>query len=60
MKGLTGPLKIPKQIPVFFLPIIAGAICGVTGFLPELLGLGTDTIRSLIEKPDYIGYLVFF
>ena len=31
MKGLTGPLKIPKQIPVFFLPIIAGIICGFTG-----------------------------
>ena len=60
MKGLTGPLKIPKQIPVFFLPIIAGGICGVVGiFLPELLGLGTDTIRSLIEAPTYIGYLVF-
>ena len=59
MKGLTGPLKIPKQIPVFFLPIIAGAICGITGiFLPELLGLGTDTIRILIEAPSYIGYLV--
>ena len=59
MRGLTGPLKIPKQIPVFFLPIIAGAICGVTGiYLPELLGLGTNTIRSLIESPDYIGYLV--
>ena len=58
MKGLTGALKIPKQIPVFFLPIIAGAICGITGiFLPELLGLGTDTIRTLIEEPSYIGYL---
>ncbi len=60
MKGLTGPLKIPKKIPVFFLPIIAGGICGVVGiFLPELLGLGTDTIRSLIEAPTYAGYLVF-
>ena len=56
MKGLTGPLKIPKQIPVFFLPIIAGIICGFTGiFLPELLGLGTDTIRSLIETPTNVG-----
>ena len=56
MKGLTGPLKIPKQIPVFFLPIIAGIICGFTGiFFPELLGLGTDTIRSLIETPTSIG-----
>ncbi len=59
MRGLTGPLKIPKQIPVFFLPIIAGTICGVAGiFLPELLGLGTDTIRTLIEGSSYIGYLV--
>ena len=50
--------KIPKKIPVFFLPIIAGTICGVTGiFFPELLGLGTDTIRFLIEKPNYLGYL---
>ena len=58
MKGLTGPLKIPKKIPVFFLPIIAGAICGITGiFFPELLGLGTDTIRTLIEEPGYISYL---
>ena len=58
MKGLTGGFKIPKKIPVFFLPIIAGTICGVTGiFFPELLGLGTDTIRSLIEKPNYLGYL---
>ena len=32
MKGLTGPFKIPKQIPVFFLPIIAGAICGITWY----------------------------
>ena len=38
MKGLTGAFKIPKQIPVFFLPIIAGTICGITGiFLPEVI-----------------------
>ena len=59
MKGLTFNLKIPKQIPVFSLPIIAGAICGITGiFLPELLGLGTDTIRLLIDKPNYFGYIL--
>ena len=41
-----------------YVPIIAGAICGITGiFLPELLGLGTETIRSLIEETDYIGYI---
>ncbi len=59
MKGLTFNLKIPKKIPVFSLPIIAGAICGITGiFLPELLGLGTDTIRLLIDKPNYFGYIL--
>ena len=59
MKGLTFNLKIPKQIPVFSLPIIAGAICGITGiFLPELLGLGTDTIRLLIDKPNYFSYIL--
>ena len=59
MKGLTFNLKIPKLIPVFSLPIIAGAICGITGiFLPELLGLGTDTIRLLIDKPNYFGYIL--
>ncbi len=58
MKGLTGRFKIPKKIPVFFLPILAGFICGVTGiFFPELLGLGTDTIRSLIEGPQEIKYV---
>ena len=58
MKGLTGPLKIPKQIPIFFLPIIAGTICGILGiFLPELLGLGTETIRKLIANPGDTSYL---
>ena len=46
MKGLTFNLKIPKQIPVFFLPIIAGYyLWFYRDFFPELLGLGTDTIR---------------
>ena len=59
MKGLTFNLNIPKKIPVFSLPIIAGAICGITGiFLPELLGLGTDTIRLLIDKPNYFSYIL--
>ena len=59
MKGLTGAFKIPKQIPIFFLPIIAGAVCGIVGiFYPELLGLGTETITSLIETPNNLSYLV--
>ena len=62
MRGLTGYLPIPKKIPIFFLPIIAGLICGTFGlFFPELLGLGTDTIRNLIERsqaPNYIFLLL--
>jgi CIC family chloride channel protein len=58
MRGLTGFLPIPKKIPIFFLPIIAGSICGVVGlFYPELLGLGTGTIRLLIEQPHSLAYI---
>ncbi len=58
MRGLTGFLPIPKKIPIFFLPIIAGSICGLVGlFYPELLGLGTSTIRLLIEQPYSISYV---
>ena len=58
MRGLTGFLPIPKIIPIFFLPIIAGCVCGFVGlFYPELLGLGTATIRLLIEEPYSISYV---
>ena len=58
MRGLTGKLPIPKSIPVYLLPIIAGTICGVTGlFLPETLGLGTNFIRNIIESPMSIDYV---
>lgn len=58
MRGLTGYLPIPKRIPPYFLPIVAGVICGIVGlFLPETLGLGTGFIRSLIEKPVEINYV---
>ena len=58
MKGLTFNLKIPKQIPVS-LPIIAEQFAELLEFfLPELLGLGTDTIRLLIDKPNYFGYIL--
>ena len=49
MRGLTGYLPIPKKIPTFLLPIMAGIICGLVGlFVPEVLGLGSETIRSLL------------
>lgn len=58
MRGLTGFLPIPKKIPIFFLPIIAGSICGIVGlFYPELQGLGTSTIRLFIEEPNSISYV---
>ena len=60
MRGLTGKLPIPKSMPSYFLPIIAGVICGVVGlFLPETLGLGTSFIRDLIENPINLNYVIF-
>ena len=59
MRGLTGKLPIPKKIPIYLLPIIAGIVCGIVGlFLPETLGLGTNFIRNIIEKPISINYLL--
>ena len=58
MRGLTGYLPIPKKIPTYFLPIIAGVICGLVGlFLPETLGLGTNFIRKIIAGPLNINYI---
>ena len=60
MRGLTGKLPIPKKIPTYLLPVIAGIICGVIGlFLPETLGLGTSFIRNLIDKPVNLNYVIF-
>ena len=60
MRGLTGYLPIPKKIPNYFLPVLAGIICGIVGlFLPETLGLGTDFIRNLIEHPVKLNYVIF-
>ena len=59
MRGLTGYLPIPKKIPTFLLPIIAGIICGIVGlFVPEVLGLGSETIRSLLVDEKTFTTLV--
>ena len=60
MRGLTGYLPIPSRIPKYFLPVIAGSICGVVGlFVPEVLGLGSETIQSLlIEKKSIISLII--
>ena len=53
MRGLTGYLPFLK-IPTFLLPIIAGIICGIVGlFVPEVLGLGSETIRSLLVDENF-------
>ena len=60
MRGLTGYLPIPSRIPKYFLPVIAGSICGFVGlFVPEVLGLGSETIQSLlIEKKSIISLII--
>lgn len=60
MRGLTGYFPIPKRIPVYLLPIIAGLICGLVGlFVPEVLGLGSETIRSLlIDEKNLMSLIV--
>ena len=41
------------------LPIIAGIICGLVGlFVPEVLGLGSETIRSLLVDEKTFATLV--
>ena len=52
MKGLTDPKFFPNisKIKPIFQPAIAGLICGLFSvYLPEVIGLGTEAIRSLIS-----------
>ena len=59
MRGLTGYLPIPKKIPSYILPIIAGIICGIIGlFVPEVLGLGSETIQILLVNEKTIDSLI--
>ncbi len=59
MRGLTGYLPISKKIPAYILPIMAGLICGITGlFIPEVLGLGSETIQSLLVDNRTINSLI--
>ena len=61
MRGLTGYLPIPSKIPKYLLPIIAGIICGVVGlFIPEVLGLGSETVQNLLENKVPIFTLFSF
>lgn len=56
MRGLTGPFPVPKRIPTILLPALAGLCCGLVGlFLPQVLGLGTESIRAMIAGEGTIS-----
>ena len=63
MNGLTNPKYFPnisKLNPVIQ-PAIAGVICGVVSvFLPEVIGLGTSTIRTMILGEISLSYAILF
>ena len=51
MNGLTHPKYFPdiSFINPILQPAIAGLMCGITSiFLPEVIGLGTGAIQSMI------------
>ena len=53
MKSMIFISSIPKEINYFTMdaPVFAGLMCGITGlFLDEVLGLGTQTVLSIITK----------
>ncbi len=66
MKGLTHPKFFPNisKIKPIFQPAIAGLICGfVSIYLPEVIGLGTQAIRDMIQGEinfQHAVYLLFF
>ena len=52
MNGLTHPKYFPNisKIKPIFQPAIAGLICGLVSiYLPEVIGLGTESIRDMIQ-----------
>ena len=53
MKSMIFISSIPKKLTIspWTAPVIAGLMCGITGlFLDEVLGLGTQTVLSIITK----------
>jgi CIC family chloride channel protein len=63
MKGLTHPNFFPdiSKIKPVLQPAIAGLICGfVSLYLPQVIGLGTESIREMIEGKINIQYAVYF
>ena len=60
MKSMIFVSLIPKKfnISVWKAPIIAGILCGIIGlFLDEVLGLGTQTVLSVITQNLDLSFL---
>ena len=61
MKSMIFVNSIPKKlnISIWIAPVIAGLMCGITGlFLDEVLGLGTQTVLSIITKNLDLSFLI--
>ena len=63
MKGLTHPKFFPdiSKIKAVLQPAIAGLICGLVSlYLPQVIGLGTESIREMIEGKINLQYAIYF
>ena len=61
MKSMIFISSIPKKLTIspWTAPVIAGLMCGITGlFLDEVLGLGTQTVLSIITKNLDLSFLI--
>ena len=61
MKSMIFVSSIPKKfnISLWTAPVIAGLLCGIIGlFLDEVLGLGTETVLSIITKNLDLSFLI--
>ena len=63
MNGLTHPKYFPSisKIRPIFQPAIAGLICGLVSiYLPQVIGLGTESIRNMIQGTVSLNYAICF
>ena len=60
MKSMIFVIQFQKlNISIWIAPVIAGLMCGITGlFLDEVLGLGTQTVLSIITKNLDLSFLI--
>ena len=63
MNGLTHPKFFPNisKIKPIFQSAIAGLICGLVSiYLPQVIGLGTESIRNMIQGTVSLNYAICF